>query len=257
MQGQSQPCTEPLRSQWRQSSRRRPPNSSTTGWTVSHGTFTAHDAWVRAMVAVAYGVHAAQVHGGPALVDTEQYDVIAKAGSMDVSLDQMRPMLRTLLVERFKLVVHHEIQEGPIYALIVGKSGSKMREARDTEKTYVSAVGTGHLVCKRMNMLGLVITLSNTLGTPVIDKTGLTGSMISRWNGETPCLGQRTAARSLSMLLPIYSQLFKTSSDSSWKPERPLWKVLSLTTSKRPLKIRRTLYGDFRLSEPRVEIGPL
>lgn len=50
-----------------------------------------------------------------------------------------------------------------------------MQEAKDTEKTFVSYVGRGHLVCTRMNMLGLVITLSNTLGTPVIDQTGLTG----------------------------------------------------------------------------------
>lgn len=176
MRGQSQPSMAP--SAFEVASVKptgRPPSSSSTGWTVSHGTFTAHDAWVRAMVAVAYGVHAAQVHGGPAWIDTEQYDVIAKAGSTDVSLDQMRPMLRTLLAERFKLVAHHETQEGHIYALIVGNSGSKMQEARDAEKTYVSAVGKGHLICTRMNMLGLVITLSNMLGTPVIDKTGLTG----------------------------------------------------------------------------------
>lgn len=99
----------------------RPPNSSTTGWTISHGTFTAHDAWVRAMVAVAFGVHAAQVHGGPPWIDTEQYDVIAKAASADANLDEMRPMLRTLLVDRFKLVVHRETQEGLMYMLIKGK----------------------------------------------------------------------------------------------------------------------------------------
>lgn len=176
MRGQSQPSTAPPAFEVASvKPTGRPPNSSSTGWTASHGTFTAHDAWVRAMVAVAYGVHAAQVHGGPAWIDTEQYDVMAKAESADAGLDQMRPMLRTLLVDRFKLAAHHETKEGPIYTLSMGNSGSKMQEARDTEKTYVSAVARGHLVCTRINMLGLVIMLSNTLGTPVIDKTGLTG----------------------------------------------------------------------------------
>ncbi|HWD98623.1 MAG TPA: TIGR03435 family protein [Bryobacteraceae bacterium] len=173
----------------------RPPNSGTTGWTVSHGTFTAHDAWVQAMVAVAYGVHAAQVHGGPAWIDAELYDVIAKAENTDVGLDQIRPMLRTLLTDRFKLVVHDETQEGPIYTLIAGKNGSKLQEASETEKTYVNSAGRGRLVFKRVNVQALVISLTNTLGTPVIDKTGLTGfyDFSLEWTGPIIPAGERRA----------------------------------------------------------------
>ncbi len=153
-----------------------PASSATTGWTVSHGTFTAHDAWVRALIAVAYGVHAAQVHGGPAWIDTELYDVVAKAGSADISEpDQIRPMLRTLLADRFKLVVHKQTQEGPIYTLVPGRNGPKMQEAGQAEKTNVSFPRGGRLVCKRINMPALVIVLTNTLGIPVVDKTGLKG----------------------------------------------------------------------------------
>jgi uncharacterized protein (TIGR03435 family) len=153
----------------------RPTESSSNGWTVSHGSFTAQAAWVRGMIAFAHGVHAAQVHGGPGWVDTEQYDVIAKAESRDASLDQMKAMLRTLLAGRFRLVVHRETQELPVYTLAVGKNGSKLQVAKDGEKTQVAFVNRGHLVCTRTNLLGLIITLSNTIGTPVIDKTGLMG----------------------------------------------------------------------------------
>jgi uncharacterized protein (TIGR03435 family) len=176
MKGQSQPATAP--SAFEVASVKptgRPPESSSNGWTVSHGSFTAHAAWVRGMIAFSHGVHAAQVHGGPGWVDTEQYDVIAKAESRDASLDQMKAMLQRLLADRFKLVVHHETEELPVYTLVVGKNGSKMQEAKDNEKTYISSAGKGHLVCTRMNMLGLTITLSNMLGTPVHDETGLTG----------------------------------------------------------------------------------
>lgn len=153
----------------------RPPESSTTGWIVSHGSFTARAAWVRGLIAFAHDVRATQVHGGPAWVDSEQYDVIAKAGSTDTNLDQMKAMVRTLLADRFKFAAHRDTREGTIYTLAVGRNGLKMQEAKENEKTYVSAGGKGRLVCTRVNMLALVITLANTLGAPVRDETGLTG----------------------------------------------------------------------------------
>src|ERR1700733_4507272 len=153
----------------------RLPESSSNGWTISHGRFIAHAAWVRGMIAFAHGVHAAQVHGGPAWVDTEQYDVLAKAANPDADPDQIKAMVRTLLADRFRLVVHRQTQELPVYTLSVGKNGSKMLDAKEGEKTQVVFVGRGHLVCTRTNLQGLIISLSNTIGTPVIDKTGLTG----------------------------------------------------------------------------------
>jgi uncharacterized protein (TIGR03435 family) len=153
----------------------RPPESSTTGWIVSHGNLTARAAWVRGLIAFAHDVRATQVHGGPGWVDSEQYDVIAKAGSTDTDLDQMKAMVRTLLADRFKFAAHRDTREGTIYTLVVGRNGLKMQEAKENEKTYVSINGRGRLVCTRVNMLGLVITLANTLGAPVRDQTGLTG----------------------------------------------------------------------------------
>jgi uncharacterized protein (TIGR03435 family) len=153
----------------------RPPVSGSAGWTASHGSFTARDAWVRGLIAFAHGVRAALIHGGPAWVDTEQFDVIAKAERTDAGEDQMKAMLRTLLADRFKLAAHRETRELPIYALTVGKSGPKMQEAQDNEKTYASFAGKGHFVCTRVNILTLIIVLSNTLAAPVHDETGLTG----------------------------------------------------------------------------------
>ena len=176
MRAQSQPSTAPPAFEVASvKATGRPPASSSNGWTISHGSFTARDAWVRGLIAFAHGVHAAEVHGGPGWVDTEPYDVMAKAESPDASLDQMKAMLRSLLADRFKLAVHRETKELAVYTLLVGKNGSKMQEAKDREKTYISITGKGHLVCTRMNMSGLTITLSNMLGTPVHDRTGLTG----------------------------------------------------------------------------------
>ena len=52
---------------------------------------------------------------------------------------------------------------------------AQLQVAKENEKTYASITGRGRLNCTRVNMLGLVITLSNTLGAPVQDETGLTG----------------------------------------------------------------------------------
>jgi uncharacterized protein (TIGR03435 family) len=56
------------------------------------------------------------------------YDAIARApGERVPRVDQVRAMLRTLLTDRFKLGVHRETKEMPVYALQVGKNGAKLK----------------------------------------------------------------------------------------------------------------------------------
>ena len=152
----------------------RPPGSGGGPWIIDRGRFKADAAWVRAVIAVAYSTQAIRVLGGPNWLDTERYDFAAKADSADASTDQLRVMIQSMLADRFKLVVHRETKELPVYTLTVAKSGPKMQAAKDNEKTYGSWVG-GRLICIRFNILGLINILSSTLGNPVVDKTGLTG----------------------------------------------------------------------------------
>jgi uncharacterized protein (TIGR03435 family) len=42
-------------------------------------------------------------------------------------------MLQNLLAERFKLALHHETKELPMYALVVGKGGPKLKEAAEED----------------------------------------------------------------------------------------------------------------------------
>ena len=55
-----------------------------------------------------------------------RWDILAKIPDGG-SADQVPDMLQALLADRFKLVVHRESKELPIYALVVGKGGSKMK----------------------------------------------------------------------------------------------------------------------------------
>src|SRR5258708_36847225 len=76
------------------------------GLRPSHGRITIEAATLRQMIGLAYRVQRVLVQGGPSWYDSEMYDVVAKAESADATVDQMRPMLQTLLADRFKLAVH-------------------------------------------------------------------------------------------------------------------------------------------------------
>lgn len=60
----------------------------------------------------------------------DSFEIIAKApGDASPTQVQAREMLRSLLEERFKLIVHREAKEGPIYALMVEKNAPKLKKS--------------------------------------------------------------------------------------------------------------------------------
>ena len=85
---------------------------------------------LRRLVAGAYG--AFQVSGGPDWMDTDRFDINARADG-DPPLGDLVKMVRALLADRFKLVVHNETREMPVYALVQartdGKFGPQMRRS--------------------------------------------------------------------------------------------------------------------------------
>ena len=69
----------------------------------------------------------AVLEGGPAWIDSDRYQIGAKAGDA-VSKEMINgPMLRALFEERFRLKFHRETREVPIYSLTVAKSGLKLQ----------------------------------------------------------------------------------------------------------------------------------
>src|SRR5262249_33875225 len=65
---------------------------------------------------------------GPGWLDTEKYDVAANVppGTTKAECQQM---LQNLLIERFRMVVHHETKMLSVYELVVAKNGSKLKES--------------------------------------------------------------------------------------------------------------------------------
>jgi uncharacterized protein (TIGR03435 family) len=85
-----------------------------------------------ALVCIAYKVKPYQIAGNPewmsAGMNADRFDIVAKMPE-GANQDQVPEMLQSLLADRFKLVIHKEKRDTPVYALIVGKGGLKMKEA--------------------------------------------------------------------------------------------------------------------------------
>ena len=89
-------------------------------------------------------------------------------------------MLQAVLAERFQLKVHREPKQVPIYALVVGKKGAKMKESRNGTSSDAGNVNShsqrGFRTGQAVQMPTLALMLSRLdLGREVVDRTGLTG----------------------------------------------------------------------------------
>lgn len=144
---------------------------------VNHGKLNIEAAELRQIVGLAYAIQRVCVQGGPAWADSDQFDIVAKAENPDATRDEMRSMLQALLTERFKLTVHRETKQVSAYSLVLGKSGSKLKEASPDKKSgfanIVSPTGEQLTVVEASPLRILTNMLANTLGGPVLDKTGL------------------------------------------------------------------------------------
>ena len=93
------------------------------------GRFVATGITAKELVAQACGVRGFQVQGGPGWLENDRFDINAKAEGLSerVPPEAMQPLLQALLADRFGLKVREESKEMAGYALVVGKSGSKLK----------------------------------------------------------------------------------------------------------------------------------
>ena len=95
------------------------------------GGFEIQNMPVRGMIREAYRMSGYQVSGGPGWIDSERYDIVAKAGG-DATPEEFMLMLKALLEDRFGLKAHRETREGSVYVLSVTKGGIRMQHAEGT-----------------------------------------------------------------------------------------------------------------------------
>lgn len=140
---------------------------------------------LKRLVERAYGVLPFQV-SGPAWMESVRVDIVAKYPP-DTKQDDRSLMLRTLLEDRFKLAAHRESKDLPGYALMVAKSGFKLKPVEPGSSDTRSNGGRIRtLTAKSNSMEHLADFVARTLGEPVVDKTGVQGvyDFELRWNDD-------------------------------------------------------------------------
>jgi len=139
---------------------------------INPGTVTMRDVTAATCIKWAYGVQDSQI-SGPEWLQSEHFDIVAKADE-PVAAEQMKPMMQSLLAERFHLTFHRQRRELTAYAMTVAKGGHKLRESAGETKPYRenSAIGT---VARATTMKEFADFISGPLRMPVVDMTGLNG----------------------------------------------------------------------------------
>jgi uncharacterized protein (TIGR03435 family) len=183
------------------------------------GRFTATNVPLRVLIRNAYQLQDFQIVGAPSWIADERFDIVAKAEGGDAMGDPFRAeqngqpsrgqlMIRALLADRFKLVVHNEEKEMPIYALILARSDGKLGpqlKASDVDCAAIIAaararggrgpmgpppdpgrggpppqcgvrIGPGNMAVGGSPMTQVASSLSIFAGRIVVDKTGLSGA---------------------------------------------------------------------------------
>lgn len=154
--------------------------------TYSPGQITAKNVTIKRLVAEAYQLQMDQVLG-PNWLDQNEYDVDAKT-SATATKEQMVPMLRSLVAERFHLTQHSEMREMRVYELMVDKSGSKIHPVEDGKPA--AAAGGFHFhggLRQFADLLAVQLSIpapenpgtpvrASSSRIPVVDKTGMPGT---------------------------------------------------------------------------------
>jgi len=165
------------------------PDSHNLDWDDSPGRVSIAGYTLRRLIRVAYGLKAnAQVLDGPKWIDSERFDIVAKADEAETakmqemsdadSVRERNVMLQSLLADRFQLKLHRETRVLPIYALVVAKSGIKIKQAKPDEGDDLSGWG-GHLEATAITMdafADYLIGFREIADRVVLNRTALTAT---------------------------------------------------------------------------------
>jgi uncharacterized protein (TIGR03435 family) len=188
------------------------------------------------LVRNAYRLQGFQIVGGPDWIHTDRWDIVAKADG-DPPQPMLIDMLKTLLADRFKVVLHNETREMPIFALVLargdGRPGPQLHastvdcqalatEARARGGAFPRApgggplcgtnVGPGRMLASAVTLADFVRNIAPIAGRSVVDKTGLSGlwDLQLTWTADIPqgaAENTRAANDGTSLFTAVQEQL--------------------------------------------------
>ena len=172
------------------------------------GRYTGTNVPLGLLIALAYRPNQRiEEVGWPDWVNTERFDIEAKAPETNPTPEQISLMLQSLLADRFKLVVHHEIQQRPVYAVVLvkpGQRGPQLIPHMDDTKCIAPPVplpqppevtrgapgmttplcggfiaGPGHQAGQKITMEQFARSISGFDGRVVLDRTGSSAELMT------------------------------------------------------------------------------
>ena len=202
------------------------PNNSGDGRVLlgnQPGRFTATNVTLRLLIRNAYQLQDFQITGGPSWLNSDHYDIVAK---IDPAVQEqinaargvgpaaipgqgpgpMQLMIRSLLAERFKLAVHTETKDSPIYGLVLARSDGRLGPQLKKSETDCAAlmaargrgrgagmpppgppqpgepmpcgirIGPGNMAVGGASLAQVANSLGMFVGRVVLDRTGLAGN---------------------------------------------------------------------------------
>jgi uncharacterized protein (TIGR03435 family) len=232
------------------------PNERQRGIGNKGDQFIARNASLRLMIQVAYNVQDHQIFGGPKWIDSDLFTIDARPSTATplpdpnrrASFDLMNLMLQSLLEERFKLAIHRETRIEPTYELVVAKGGPELKESAGPDANgrfgfFCRGQGLGPCTSTNDGIDGLIYMLSQTLGRPVSDKTGLTDkydytlTFMAEPNLR-PALPSRRLSRPRIQTRLRFSRRSRSNWVSNSNPQKRRLKFSSSTTQKNPRQTR-------------------
>jgi uncharacterized protein (TIGR03435 family) len=178
------------------------------GGSESQGVGAGHLNWCRPVIqfiTLAYNTYATgerdlpqflPIVGGPSWINSESYDINAKAPGSASREMMLGPMLQALLEDRLGLKLHRETRSVPAYALTVIKGGPKLRPAKEGcapadpakplapgQKQLCGGPANGTIAGQSsitldahgLSLIEFSKSLASIMGRPVVDKTGIEG----------------------------------------------------------------------------------
>jgi uncharacterized protein (TIGR03435 family) len=178
---------------------------------MRNGTFTANNVALKNLMQYqAYGIPQQRILGGPKWLDSVRFDIEAKTDGTGADQIQklgneqrriqIQQMFQQLLADRFKLAVHWETRELPVYTLVAAKNGPTLQKTTLPEGAASTSSGDDRLTAKGVTMEEfckvLTADASRDIGRVVIDKSGIAGryDFSLKWTPQIDTGGANTGA---------------------------------------------------------------
>ena len=204
-----------------------------SGVEVSGGRLEAGAVTLRDLIAEAYGVNDQWIAGTSSWMETERYSIHATAGR-PATKSEFRTMLQNMLADRFHLTIHHEPRHMKAYALVVDKGGPKLTPKDEpfhpaTPPPGQNIIEFAYTIPDLLRLINSGRATGQSIGRPVVDRTGLAGQYHMALRAETQPLPDGrgfkididyfSAFRELGLRLdPIEESFDRIVVDSATKP---------------------------------------